>query len=175
MPSYEAMKCFHQTHRHFLSGPEKGIERIQVLFLVVALIAAGSLLMPSLTKKYHAEKDLKMKVLLRAFHSANQAYRANNPDEGYAKEILSLVHNAKRRRFLGETWLKPKLEGYSMVYQAPELFPRTTFSLSARRESLYPSFYCIDQHGILHSGMAVKAEEPLKADDAGCHGGIEVV
>ena len=96
MPSLRHMNFIRQTHDDFRGAPEKGLERIQVLFVLAILLGVGMLLGPTLLKKAHVEKDFRMKVLLRAFHTANGAYRQRNPDEGYAKEIIELVQNKKK-------------------------------------------------------------------------------
>jgi len=154
---------------------EAGLEQIQLIFFLAIVLILGVLFVPTQVKKDHVEGDIRMKALLRAFHSANDAYRQRNPDQGYAEQIAELVHNKKKIHYLEDAWLKPKIEGFLIVYQSPELFPRQSFSLSAKKDSLLKSSFCIDQKGFFRADYVAGASEPLTADDAGCHGGIEVV
>jgi len=161
-----------------MKKPRAGFERIQVLWFLTVLAALGVLIGPALYQKAHAEGNIRMKVLLRAFHSSNEAYRQHNPSEGYAKVIADLVQGPKKVKYLAEAWLQPSLEGFTIRYQASEQALTQTFSLSAQRAGLLKSSFCIDQQGVLHSGMTARrqpTEVPLTADAAGCHGGIEVV
>ena len=173
------MNFFRLIPFRFHRKTEVGFERVQLIWLLAILAVLGALVGPTLLKKVGAENDIRMKMLLRSFHSANDAYQRHNPAEGYAREIRDLVYSPKKVRYLEDRWLKPALDSFSIVYRAPELFPRQSFSLSARQShSFLPekSSFCIDQQGILRTeALQGIAAEPLTADAAGCHGGIEVV
>lgn len=166
---------FRGSKKLFGALPEAGFERIQGLFFLAVVIVIAMLLGPTLVKKAHAEHDIRMKILLRSFHSANEAYRQRNPAEGYARDISVLTHNNNKLKYLGKEWLKPSVEGFSTVYQAQELSPRYRYSLLVHKSSFLKSTFCIDHKGILRSESTPKETDRLTADDAGCHGGIEVV
>lgn len=173
------MNFNHPTRLNNRSYHEQGFERIQALLLILILLLMGMLIGPMLLKKMNAERDLRIKILLRSFHTASEAYRQHHTTEGYAKDIEGLVASSEKVRYLGDQWRQPKLEGFLMIYQTPEMLPRASFSLIAERsDSLLgpPAVFCIDQKGILRTVAHDPADEGLlEGTDSGCLGGIEVV
>ncbi len=147
------------------------------IFLGVAVLIAG-LLGPALLKKNYTEREIRMKALLRTFHSANEAYRMRHPAEGYAPHLEALIHNPEKIRYVGEDWLLGNLNGYDLTYQAQAGNSRNQYSLGALNHGWgggLKSALCMDQSGILKAGALKNGGEPLIPGSSGCHGGIEAV
>jgi len=151
---------------------QSGFERVQLLWVLGVAAIFLVILVPTYTKKYYGEREARLKVLLRAFHTANQAYNHRNPQIGFAASIEQLARSADQVRYLDSKWLDGRMEGFGVHYQAPQDEPRQFFSLSAVRTSPRHAAYCIDHKGVIR---ADKEGDPLQAHTTGCQGGIEVV
>jgi prepilin-type N-terminal cleavage/methylation domain-containing protein len=145
-----------------------------IVLMIVALLAF--IAVPNILRTRMSVNERSMKTALRAFQSANEAYRAPQQPPAYAEGIADLVTPKKGPSFLDSSWnIQPK-HGFNLFYRGGGKDHPDSYSLLAvpvAPNQTARNSYCIDQKGMLVSSM--DGEAPIQGTPEGCVGGNVIV
>ncbi len=155
---------------------QSGFTFIEFLIVLVILSLLAYIAFPNLLRTYMSENEKSIKIALRAFNIANDAYRKSQIPPNYAANIEELIRPKAGPSYLDSSWKSSNRHGFTLAYTGGGKDKPDSYSLSAvptLPKRTAKNSYCIDQKGGLMTSL--DAAVPLSGNADGCAGGSPVV
>ncbi|HXV27781.1 MAG TPA: hypothetical protein VD913_02330 [bacterium] len=156
---------------------KSGFTLIEFVIILVILILLAYIAFPNIHRTYMSENEKSIKIDLRTFYAANEAFRkAQIPSTGYAAGIRELINPNEGPSYLDASWSSPTRHGFRLAYggggkEYPESYSLLAVPVAVKKTA--KSSYCIDQKGALLSSSDSASE--LSGSPEGCVGGETAV
>lgn len=154
------------------TSTQSGFTLIETLIVLIIIALLAFIAVPNILRTHRAVREDSIKVDLRAFREANEAYRMKQEPPAYALSIQELVKPASGPSLLNSKWETGTLHEYRLTYSGGGKDYPDTYSLMAVPISDVPvtkEVYCIDQKGFV-MGSSQGQNIPTGSAE-GCVGG----
>ena len=152
---------------------QKGFTLVEIMIVVAIIGLLAAIAIPNLLRSRLSANEGAMKLDLRAFGTANEAFRAAQNPPAYAGNIAALQ---AAPAYVDATWgTAAGKHGFLQAYAGGGAGNASTYSLLATPVTAgvtAVNSYCIDQSGVI-VGSVVGAGAPTGAA-AGCTGGTAI-
>ncbi len=155
---------------------QSGFTLIEFVIVLVILSLLAYIAFPNLLRTYMSENEKSIKIALRTFNGANEAYRKSQIPPNYASTIQELITPKASPSFLDSSWKSTERHGFNLTYSGGGKEKPESYSLLAvptLQNRTAKNSYCIDPKGALIT--SIDAAVPLSASADGCAGGSPVV
>ncbi len=155
---------------------QTGFTFIEFVIILVILLLLAYIAFPNILRTYRSENEKSIKLALRAFHTANDAYRKAQIPPGYTASIHELITPKVGPSYLDSSWNTATRHGFTLTYLGGGKDHPDRYSLMAvpiLPKQTAKNSYCMDQKGVLISSADTSA--PLTGSPEGCAGGTLIL